>query len=270
VTGALRYEWARIRTIASTYWMSGLAIVLTAGLAVLLASTVSRADFDEAGVDNSVVTNMVILAGGALPTVPILTAAFMSVLGVLAMGHEYRYGTNKATLCALPDRLAVVAAKIAVLAVWVAGVVATVVVLNIVIAFLLMDQVSLGSDSVRPVLAYLLYCEGFAIAGLGLAALLRNQTGAMVAVLVWPFVLEPVFYAVLALVTEATDSDLATLTNFLPAAAGRRTLFDPYSLWAGYGGSIDTWGLGLSFLVFVVGVAAAAAAGAASFISRDA
>jgi hypothetical protein len=72
------------------------------------------------------------------------------------------------------------------------------------------------------------------------------------------------------LVTEATDSDLATLTNFLPAAAGRRTLFDPYSLWAGYGGSIDTWGLGLSFLVFVVGVAAAAAAGAASFISRDA
>lgn len=270
MTGALRYEWVRIRTIASSYWMSGIAIALTAGIAVLLASTLSSADFTEVGITNSVISNIVVVGGGSLPGIPVLAAAFMAVLGALAMGHEYRYGTNKATLSALPDRIAVVAAKVIVLAAWVAAVVVTAVALGMVIAWLFMNQVSLGTQTVRPVLAYLFYCEGFAIAGLGLASVFRNQTGAIVVVLVWPYVIEPIIYGILAVISQRSNAGAGKLTNLLPASAGRRTIFDPYDVWAGFGGSVDTWGLASAFVVFAIGVLAALVAGSVLFVTRDA
>ena len=46
---------------------------------------------------------------------PVLAAAFYAVIGVMSMGHEYRYGTNKATLTALPDRITVLVGKMVVL-----------------------------------------------------------------------------------------------------------------------------------------------------------
>ncbi len=270
MSGALRYEWMRIRTIASSFWMSGFAIVLTAAISVLIATTISRSDFEQVGITNSVVTNIVILAGGSLTSIPVLAAAFMSVLGALSMGHEYRYGTNKATLSALPDRVAVIAAKVIVLAIWVAAVVAAVVVLDIIIAWLFLDHVKIGTATIRPVLAYLFYCEGFAITGLGLASVFRNQTGAIVAVLIWPYVIEPIIYGILAVISANSNSGVDKLTNLLPAAAGRRTMFDPYDVWAGYGGNVDTWALPASFLVFAIGVAAALVAGSVLFVTRDA
>ena len=32
MTGALKFEWVRIKTIRSSYWMSAMAIVFTAGI----------------------------------------------------------------------------------------------------------------------------------------------------------------------------------------------------------------------------------------------
>jgi ABC-type transport system involved in multi-copper enzyme maturation permease subunit len=270
MTGALRYEWVRIRTIASSYWISALAVALTAGIALLLATTLSSADFNETGVTDSVLSNVVAIGGGSLPAIPILAAAFTAVLGALAMGHEYRYGTNKATLSALPDRVAVVAAKVVILVLWVAAVVATAVVVDIVIGAIFMDQFSPDSGMVRPVLAYLFYCEGFAIAGLGLASVFRNQTGAIVAVLTWPFVIEPIVYGILAVISQRSNASVGKITNLLPASAGRRTMFDPYSVWAGLSGSVDTWGLTASFVVFTVGVVVTLVAGCVLFVTRDA
>jgi ABC-type transport system involved in multi-copper enzyme maturation permease subunit len=270
MTGALRYEVMRIRTIASSYWMSGIAIALTAGISLLIATTVSSSNFTEVGITNAVVTNIAVLGGGALPAIPILSAAFMAVLGSLAMGHEYRYGTNKATLSAIPDRTAVLAAKVIVLVVWVAAVVAAVVVVDSAVAWLFMDHVSFGSTTVRPVLAYLLYCEGFAVVGFGLASVFRNQTGAIVGVLVWPYVIEPIIYGILAVIAARSHPGVGKLTNLLPASAGRRTMFDPYSVWSGFQGSVDTWALGPSFLVFAAGVVVALTAGCVLFVTRDA
>jgi ABC-2 type transport system permease protein len=270
MTGALKYEMMRIRTIASSYWMSGIAIALTAAITLLLATTVHSSNFDQQGITNSVVTNIVVLGGGALPAIPILAAAFMAVIGSLAMGHEYRYGTNKATLSAIPDRIALLAAKVIVLVVWVAAVVATAIVIDVVIAWLFMDHVSLGSSTVRPVLAYLFYCEGFAVVGLGLASVFRNQTGALVAVLVWPYVIEPILYGILAVIANSSNAGVGKLTNLLPASAGRRTMFDPYDVWSGYNGTVDTWGLGPSFLVFGAGIVVCLVGGSVLFITRDA
>jgi hypothetical protein len=152
----------------------------------------------------------------------------------------------------------------------VAGVIATAVVIDIVIGWLFMGSFSLDSGTVRPVLAYLFYCEGFAIAGLALASVFRNQTGAIVAVLVWPFVIEPIVYGILAVISQRSNASIGKFTNLLPASAGRRTMFDPYSVWSGLGGSVDTWGLAASFAVFAVGVVAALVAGSVLFVTRDA
>ena len=62
---------------------------------------------------------------------PVLAAPFYAVMGCMAMGHEYRYGTNKATLTAIPDRIAVLAAKALVLLAWVLVTVIATLLLNL-------------------------------------------------------------------------------------------------------------------------------------------
>jgi ABC-2 type transport system permease protein len=264
--GALRYESMRIRTIASSYWLSGIAIVLTAGITMLLALTVDAADIDD--VAPAEVTTWVLTAGASFAIMPVLAAAFYAVIGVMAMGHEYRYGTNKATLSALPDRITVLVGKMIVLIVWItATVVATLIVTFLVTSVFFSDPDF--SAAARPVFAYWSYSLGFGLAGFGLTAIFRNQTGAMVLVLIWPFVLEPIINGVLFALSQ-TSEGIGTLTNLLPAAAGRRSMFDPYVDLAGGFGELDTWGLGASFLVFWLGVLVLVVAGSVLFIRRDA
>jgi hypothetical protein len=56
-----------------------------------------------------------LIGGGAGLPVP-FAAVFLAVVGILATGHEYRYGTIQPTLTTLPRRSTVLAAKVAVLA----------------------------------------------------------------------------------------------------------------------------------------------------------
>lgn len=265
--GALNYEWLRIRTIASSYWMSGLAIALSAAVTLVMALAVSTNNVDD--IAPSEVTTWVLTSGASWAITPVLGAVFYAVIGAMAMGHEYRYGTNKATLSALPDRIMVVLAKLLVLTAWVTGTIVVTLLLNALVAWLFMDSPTFTSDAIRPVVAYWSYCIGFTFAGFGLAAILRNLTGAIVAVLVWPLVLEPIVNGITTGVGEATDSGLGKLSNILPATAGRRTMFDPYSLFAGFG-EFPTWGLAASFVVFWVGVLGLLVAGTVLFVTRDA
>lgn len=268
MTAALKYEWVRIRTIASSYWMSGLAIGLSVVIAVLTALFSSAGDIEELNIVQF--TSWVITAGASFPLIPVLAAPFFATMGAMAMGHEYRYGTNKATLTALPDRVAVYAAKVIMLVAWVTAVVALILLLDSLVAWLVMSDPQFSSDAIRPMVNYWGYCVGFALAGLSLSAIFRNQTGAMVGVLVWPYVIEPITYGVLGGIGASTNAGIGKLTNLLPTSAGRRSIFDPYDALAGYGGSIETWGIGASTLVFWVGVLIVVGAGVASFITRDA
>jgi ABC-2 type transport system permease protein len=267
VTGALKYEWVRIRTIASSYWMSGFAIVLSVGVALLIALFSDAREVENLNIAQF--TSWVLTSGASFSGIPVLAAAFFAVMGAMAMGHEYRYGTNKATLTALPDRVAVYAAKSIVLVAWVTAAVAALLLLDFVVAALFMSDPQFSSDAIRPMLNFWGYCVGFALAGLSLSAIFRNQTGAIVAVLVWPYVIEPILYGVIGVIGQR-HAGIGALTNFLPSSAGRRSIFDPYDLLAGYGGVINTWGVGASTLVFWVGVLVVVAGGVTSFLRRDA
>lgn len=268
MTGALKYEWVRIRTIASSYWLSGLAVVLSMAIAILIAVFSSAGDIQELNIVQF--TSWVLTAGASFAGIPVLGAPFFATMGAMAMGHEYRYGTNKATLTALPDRLAVYAAKVVVLVVWVSAVAAMILLLNLAVAGLFVSDPQFTSDAIRPVVNYWGYCVGFTLAGLSLSAVFRNQTGAIVAVLVWPYVIEPIIYGVLGAIGERSHPEIGRITNLLPTSAGRRSIFDPYELLAGFGGAIDTWGVAASVLVFWVGVLILLGAGVTLFIRRDA
>jgi ABC-2 type transport system permease protein len=267
MTAALRYEWVRIRTIASSYWMSGFAIALSVGVALLIALFVSAPEVQELNIAQF--TSWVLTAGASFSGIPVLAAAFFAVMGAMAMGHEYRYGTNKATLTALPDRIAVFVAKCIVLMIWVTAAVAAIVLLDYLVAAVFMSDPHFSSGAIRPLLNYWGYCIGFALAGLSLSAIFRNQTGAIVAVLVWPYVFEPILYGIVGAIGRR-HPNIATLTNLFPSSAGRRAIFDPYALMAGYGGFVQTWGVAASIIVFWIGVAIVVGAGVASFVLRDA
>jgi hypothetical protein len=269
MTGALKFEWVRITTIRSSYWMSGLALLLTAGITLLIALFVSASDMTD--MDIPQVTTYAVLAGATGPIIPIMAAPFYAVMGCMAIGHEYRYGTNKATLTAIPDRVVLLTAKLIVLLGWVLVVIAANVLVNLFITWLFLDQTNFDSGMLRPILTYALYCVGFAIAGFGLTALLRNMTGAIVAVLTYPLVVEPIVYGITVAIGSNNNPGVGKLTNLLPAAAGRRMMFDPYDIFAGFGQTnIDVWGIGAAIAVFVIGVLITLAAGITSFIQRDA
>lgn len=268
MSAALRYEWVRMRTLASTYWMGGLAVLLTVVLATIMAATVSASSFSE--LDLAELTTWVVTAGGSAAFTPVLASAFVAVVGATTIGHEYRYGTNKATLAAVPDRVAVLVAKMLVLLGWVLVVTVATLLLNALVAATLMDNANFGAESLRPSLGYVAYCAGFGLAGFGLAAIFRNQTGAIVAVLVWPYIIEPIVFTLLRALGRASATNWEAIANLLPASAGRRTMFDPYEIFADFDGATGTWGLGASAVVFWVGVLAVVVCGSVLFVKRDA
>jgi ABC-2 type transport system permease protein len=104
---ALRYEWMRLRTLRSTWWLTGLSL-LVAGLlglpALGLKGSLTVRDYGD------------IMTGGGGGAV-FLVSILLSMIGVFAIGHEYRYGTIRPTLSALPRRSTVLAAKVLVVAV---------------------------------------------------------------------------------------------------------------------------------------------------------
>jgi ABC-2 type transport system permease protein len=108
---AVSGEWAKIRTVPSTYWTLLAGLVLSAGLTVVVAlavtsdpqisATAARTRLDPAAY------SLVGLSVGALP---------FGVLGVLSITGEYATGAIRVSLAAIPRRRDLLAAKAMVLA----------------------------------------------------------------------------------------------------------------------------------------------------------
>lgn len=270
--GALAYEWQRITSVRSTYWFSGMTVAFSALIAFFIALGFGSSDLSSDGIrDLFQASTLVVTAGGSILFVPVLSAPFCAVLGAMSFGHEYRYGTIKQTLTALPDRVLVFFAKLIVLLAWLFAVMVVVVMVNMAFGALLLDGFSLSREAVRPIVNFVLYNLGFGIAGFCLAALFRNLAGALVGVLVYPFVIEPIGYNILRVVDIGK---LDRVANLFPASAGRRTLYSPYEPFAnprtGSDVTFDVWGLAASTAVFWCGLALTTAVALALFLRRDA
>jgi ABC-2 type transport system permease protein len=198
---ALRYEWMRLHTLRSTWWLTGLSLLI-AGLLGLSAFGVQHPSLSNPQ-PLSVQDYGDILTGGGGGAI-FLVAILLAMIGVFAIGHEYRYGTIRPTLSALPRRSNVLAAKVIVVAAYVFVVALSCLVLRYVIAVLILGHrlLDLGlfpSPMARVWIGSIVYTVIFALVGLALAGLFRNIPAAIVTVIVLPVLAENILRGLLGL-----------------------------------------------------------------------
>jgi ABC-2 type transport system permease protein len=209
---ALRYEWMRLRTLRSTWWLTGLSLLI-AGLlgltALSLKGTLTVVNYGD------IVTGG---GGGAI----FLVAILLSIIGVFATGHEYRYGTIRPTLSALPRRSVVLAAKVLVITAYVGVVTLASLLLRYAIAVIilghrLLDLGAFPTPMARVWLGALVYTVIFALVGLALAGLFRNIPAAIVTVIVMPLIAENVIRGLLGL---HVFHSIRSLAKAMPFSSG--------------------------------------------------
>jgi len=100
---------------------------------------------------------------------------------------------------------------------------------------------------------------------MAVTSLMRNQTGAIVIMLVWPLVIENVVQAVFFLVPPLRDA--GELLRFLPFEAGKSMLSGLDVTGSMFGNPLSPWA---GFIVFGLYAAALMAASFTLFHKRDA
>ncbi|MFI6904521.1 ABC transporter permease subunit [Nonomuraea sp. NPDC050394] len=243
----LRSEWTKIRSVRSTMWTLGVTGALMLGFSALI---------------NLTAENMA--QGRPVPGEETLSASLtgvmfaslaMATLGVLVISGEYRTGSIRTSLMAVPQRLMLLAGKLVAFSA-VALVVCTVAAAGaIVVGVVIAQPPSLtAGEMVRAALGAGLYLSACGLFGLGLGSLIRHTPGAIV--------------SAIALIMV-----LPTLTGQLPGEWGR-TVSEYFTTNAGLlvvsgqsNGSLGPWS---GFAVYLVWVAVAVVAGAVLMKRRDA
>lgn len=176
MTEILASEWTKMRSVRSTMWTLISAGLMLVALGGLISFTVARqATGPEPGFDG---TSM------ALVGAPFAALA-MATLGVLVISSEYRTGMIRTSLQAVPQRLSLLAGKIAVFTAvsLVFTMVATFAAFFLGQAFLAAEglDASLSDPGVlRAVAGTALYLTASGLFGLALGALVRHTPGAIV------------------------------------------------------------------------------------------
>jgi ABC-2 type transport system permease protein len=270
---ALRYEWVRISTLRSTWWITAGTVAIAAGLTFLVSMGMRLGAAEQisgsVSEDESreIVEAMTTQFSNFDPMF-YLAGYVVAIIGILGWGHEYRHGMIRATLTALPHRWAVWAAKHLVIGVWVAAVIAVTCLLSLLFALLWFSGLDVDLD-VSALLAAIgrrmVYTVLLTWLVMSLAVLVRHQTFALVALYLWPLGVENLVKGIVGVLPFFREH--YEVTRFLPFNAGGRImqripegeslLGDPLSAWGG-------------FLVFGLVTAALMGAALALFRTRDA
>jgi len=257
LSGLLRAEWTKLRSVRSTVWTLGITVVLGIGVSVLATaetrahwlttSPQSRQGFDP------ISTSLIGLFIGQFA---------IGVLGVLVMSAEYGTGTMRATLSAAPRRPLVLVAKAIVF-----GVVALVVAEVVSFLAFFIGQALLSAPAThatlaspgawRAVVGSGLYVAVLGLFSLGLATIIRHTAGAISAFVG--------ILLVLPLIVQALPNSISLdVRRFLPDRIGANMINGPGN---GFTGAFSPW-VGL---LIVVGYAVALLViGGVLLVQRDA
>lgn len=287
MTAALRYEWARLRTLRSTWWLSLGSLLVGIGF-TFVASWVIRANVDvnelNGVVDDEMSRFYVDAAMTQFSNVDpmfYLLAFVAAIIGVLAWGHEYRHGMIRATLTAVPNRTAVFAAKYVVVGAWVAALVVISCLLSLFVSgifFLGLDVAYDVKALASTVFTHVVYSVLLTWLAMSATALVRHQTFSLVLLFLWPMGIETLLKGFAGILSAFTTNDtFAQATRFLPFNAGGRIMQNFGNTPGGgfglqdnldlFGDPLSAWG---GFIVFGGFVALVTAGALASFIQRDA
>jgi ABC-2 type transport system permease protein len=185
VSHAISAEFFKLRT-TRTSWavtLGSIALVLIIRLVAGLT-----AEFATEATDESPGQDLLQIGG--------LVQIFALVLGILVVATEFRHGTITPSLLAVPDRILLVVAKLiaALLAGAVLGLVAQVLCSAIILPLLSSRDIPselASGDVVELIAGNTAACALYGAIGVGLGALIRNQVGAIIGVLGWLFMVEP-------------------------------------------------------------------------------
>lgn len=212
---ALAYEWARLRTLRSTWWIAAVAVAVTAVVTWGYASVAVGVGDIGIAVGPAEAVVMVIGKSSFAP----LAAG---LIGVLAVGGEYRHRTLRTTVLVTPDRTTAITAKAVTVAAFAIAIgVASLAVSWAVGAAVLAGRIDLGAPAGLLAgfhAAYLLQVAGWALIGLALTVAARSQVIGLLAIVLVPNVIEPLFGSIGML---SGQDWLARIGAYLPFSAGQ-------------------------------------------------
>ncbi len=226
----IRSEWTKFRSLRSTNITLTVAIVLTIGIGALI-SAVTAARYGDMPANRRAHFNAIITSLNGVR----ISQLAVGVLGVLLITGEYATGMIRSSLTAVPKRLPVLWAKMAVFT----GVVGITSVISTIVAFFLgqalMTSKHLNASIIDPgaprmVIGAGIYLLLIGLIGMALGCLLRNTAAGISALVALFFVIPPVLDL---LPTSWSD----TLGPYLPSTAGEAFWGNPdtthLSPWAG-------------------------------------
>jgi len=243
-----RSEWTKFVSLRSTLWSLGVGVLLTIAFPIAFAAITGSHWAHMSAADRAGRHPLDI----ALAGVNVAQLA-IAALGVLVMTGEYSTGMIRSTLIAVPKRLPVLCAKLAVHA----FVSFALMVPSVLIAFFASQtilsahhilQISFGAPGVaRSLLGGALYVTLVGIFALGIGAILRNTAGGIAAFAGIFFVIPPLMNILPASWNDA-------ISKYLPSEAGRQL----FSLHQGAHSLSPLWGglLLLGYCAVTVAVAA--------------
>jgi ABC-2 type transport system permease protein len=240
---ALHAEWTKLRTLASTGWLLLAAVAATAAVSAAVAAAV-KCPSGHCAEDPAKISLTGVYLGQAV----------VAIVAVLAISGEYSTGMIRITLTAMPRRVAVLAAKAAVLTglVLVAGTIA--VGLSLLAGRLILPGNGIGPAHGYPLLSLadgpvlraafgtVLYLALIALLSLGAATAVRDSAMAIGIVLGLLYLL-PIIAAVAGASLARHIQQIGPMPAGLAiqATTGLRSL--PISPWAGLG-VLAAWAVG--------------------------
>ncbi|WP_030567360.1 ABC transporter permease [Streptomyces aureocirculatus] len=226
----LKSEWTKIRSVSSTVWTLGLALVVTIALGLLI-SILSKNDYDSLSREDKITFDPTYISFAGMS----LGQLAMIVFGVLVVSNEYSTGMIRTSLAAVPQRATFLFGKIAVATVlaFLVGLATSFLTFFIGQAMLGEYKAQIGDPGVlRAVIGGALYMTLIAMFSMGVAAMLRSPMLSL-------GILMPFFFLISSILgnVEATKK----IGRFLPDQAGSKIMqvkspFDddtPYGPWGG-------------------------------------
>jgi ABC-2 type transport system permease protein len=214
VSRALSSELLKLRTTRTFYALVGSAmglVLLIVGIAAA-AATFSSTDLNP---------------GRDLLTIASLTSLFGIVLGILAVGSEFRHGTITPTLLVIPDRRRLMVAKLIVhfFAGLLFGLLTFLLAWGVMAAIFSARGIDTGlgggGDARAMLIGMALATALYAAFGVGIGAVVRNQVGAIVGTLAYIFVVETLIQVIPGVDTTVEKYGIGGVTS-----AVSRTNFD--------------------------------------------
>jgi ABC-2 type transport system permease protein len=230
----VRAEFFKLRTTRMFY---GIALAALALVPISVALTIVNADGSAAtpALDTSEGVRSVMSAASA-GTIVVL------IIGILMMAGEFRHNTATSTFLVTPDRKRVIAAKLVASSLVGAALatIASALTLAVALPWLAIKhvEVSVFSGDVAFVLVGAIAATSlYALVGVGLGSLIRNQTAAVVVALLWVMVVEGLLISFVSDVGKwlpggavAALTGSATLHGNLLPMWGGALLFAAYGL----------------------------------------